>query len=95
VIVPLSVEHLGLKQKINMLLDTGASICVIYRSAAANLNIAALAKGLSTVAGGQKISSELGRVDLIRVGPIVVLDREGPLSDYDGLLGMNYLKWVE
>jgi len=82
-----------------LLLDTGASQTVVYRDVANQLNIVALQKGLSQVASGQQIYTEVGKVSYLKVGPkklnnthILIINYEGPAASYSGLLGMNFLK---
>ena len=82
-----------------LLLDTGASQTVVHRDIASQLNIIALQKGLSRVAGGQQIYTEMGKVDYIKIGPhkisdanIMVINHEGAAVTQNGLLGMNILR---
>jgi len=89
----------GMEVEAPLLLDTGASQTVIHRDLATQLNIVALKKGLSQVAGGQQIYTELGMVDYLKFGPhqlnnarVLVINHEGPPVSYKGLLGMNFLK---
>lgn len=97
--VPATIGNNGVEVEVRLLLDTGASQTVVYRKIADQLNIIALQKGLSQVAGGQQIYTEVGKVSYIKVGPkkmndasILIINREGPAVSYSGLLGMNFLK---
>jgi len=99
VFVPVTIGNNGIEIEVRLLLDTGASQTVVYRHIADQLNIVALEKGLSQVASGQKIYTEIGKVNYIKVGPkklnnanILVINYEGPAASYSGLLGMNFLK---
>lgn len=99
VFVPVTIGNNGVELEVLLLLDTGASQTVVYRDVAGQLNIVALQKGLSQVAGGQQIYTEIGKVSFIRVGPqkmdnasIMIISHEGPPVTHHGLLGMNFLK---
>jgi predicted aspartyl protease len=99
VFVPTTIGNRGVEVETLMLLDTGASQTVVHRDIATQLNIIALKKGLSQVAGGQKIYTEIGKVDYIKIGPhqiddanILVINHEGAAVTHNGLLGMNVLK---
>ena len=99
VIVPVTIGNNGVELEVLLLLDTGASQTVVYRDIASQLNIVALQKGLSQVAGGQQIYTEIGKVNYIKVGPkkmnnanILIISHEGAPVTHGGLLGMNFLK---
>ena len=99
VFVPVAIGNNGIEVGALMLLDTGASQTVIHRDIASQLNIIALKKGLSQVAGGQKIYTEMGKVDYIKIGPhklkganILIINHEGAAVTHNGLLGMNILR---
>lgn len=99
VFVPVAIGNNGIEVQTLMLLDTGASQTVIHRDIAGQLNIIALKKGLSQVAGGQKIYTEMGKVDYIKIGPhklkganILIINHEGAAVTHNGLLGMNILR---
>jgi predicted aspartyl protease len=99
VFVPVTIGNNGIEIQVRLLLDTGASQTVVYRDTANQLNIIALRKGLSQVASGQQIYTEVGKVSYIKVGPkkmknanILVINFEGTAAGYSGLLGMNFLK---
>lgn len=99
VFVPVTIGNNGVEIEVLLLLDTGASQTVVYRDIASRLNIVALQKGLSQVAGGQQIYTEVGKVSYIKVGPqrmsnanILIINHEGPPVTHNGLLGMNFLK---
>jgi predicted aspartyl protease len=102
IIVPVSFSNGGLEAATQLILDTGATHTVIYRSFASQLNILSLAKGQSKVASGQSVFSEVGKVDSMKVGPIqardfpvIIMSFEGPPTFYSGLLGMDFLSRVE
>jgi predicted aspartyl protease len=99
VFVPVTIGNNGIEIEVRLLLDTGASQTVVYRDIASQLHIVALQKGLSQVASGQQIYTEVGKVSYLKVGPkkmnnthILIINYEGPATSYSGLLGMNFLK---
>lgn len=99
IFVSVTLGNNGVEVAAVLLLDTGASQTVIHRGLADQLNIAALKKGLSQLAGGQQIYTELGRVNYLKFGPhqldnasVLIINHEGPPVAYQGLLGMNFLK---
>lgn len=99
VFVPVAIGNNGVEIEVILLLDTGASETVVYRDIASQLNIVALQKGLSQVAGGQQIYTEVGKVSYIKVGPqkmsnarVLIINHKGSPVIHNGLLGMNFLK---
>ena len=101
-LVPVTLVNGGVETETHLLLDTGASQIVLFRSFAQQLNIASLNKGRAQVAGGQIIQVETGRIGRFVVGPhemqnarVIILEHEGQSLKYSGLLGMNFLKSVQ
>ena len=99
VFVPVTIGNNNIEIEVSLLLDTGASGTVVYRDIADQLNIVAHQKGLSQMASGQKVYTEVGRVSYIKVGPkklmnanILIINYEGPPESFSGLLGMNFLR---
>jgi predicted aspartyl protease len=99
VFVPVTIANNGIELDVRLLLDTGASETVVYREVATQLHIVALKKGLTQVASGQRIYTEVGKVSYLKVGPkeienfpILIINFEGSAVSYSGLLGMNFLK---
>ena len=100
--VPVTLGNAGIEVEALLLLDTGASQTVVHRELADQLNIIARKKGLSQVAGGQQIYTELGKVSYLKIGPhqmdnadVIVINHEGPPVNFKGMLGMNFLKNVQ
>lgn len=99
IFVPVTLGNNGVEVEALLLLDTGASQTVVHREVAVQLNIVALKKGLSQVAGGRQIYTELGAIDYLKIGPhtlknatILIINHEGPPVNFKGMLGMNFLK---
>ena len=102
VLVPVTLVNGSIELQTLLLLDTGASHMVVHRNIADKLGIVAQKKGLSQIAGGQTIQTELGQLSYLKVGPIIMHDPQviiishtGPAVTYKGLLGMNFLKNVQ
>ncbi len=102
ILVPVAFRNNGLAAAAHLVMDTGATHTVLYRSVADQLNIITLSKGQSKVAGGHFIHSEVGKVESMQVGPItagdfavVILAFEGNSPVHGGLLGMDFLSRVE
>jgi predicted aspartyl protease len=102
IFVPVTLGNAGIELQALLLLDTGASQTVVHRELADQLNIIAQKKGLSQVAGGQQIYTEVGKVSYLKIGPhrmndanILIINHEGPPVNFQGLLGMNFLKNFE
>jgi predicted aspartyl protease len=102
ILVPVSFVNNGLTAAAHLVMDTGATHTVVYRSFADRLNIITLSKGQSKVAGGHFIHSEVGKVESMQIGPItakdfavVILAFEGNSPAHGGLLGMDFLSRVE
>jgi len=101
ILVPVTIGNNGVEIVVNLLLDTGASQIVVNRKVADQLGIITLRKGLSQVAGGSSISTQLGKVSYVEVGPhkmeeasVLIIPHEGAPVNHSGLLGMNFLKQV-
>ena len=101
-LVPVTFNNNGLEIEVNLLLDTGASQIVLNRKVADQLDIITLKKGSAQVAGGARISTQIGKVSYVKVGPfkmedasVLIIPHEGAPVNYSGLLGMNFLKQVE
>lgn len=102
ILVPVDFKNGGLEASGRLILDTGATHTVLHRGFASGLNVPSLAKGQTKLAGGQSMLSEVGRVDLMQVGPILARDFavimiafEGEPATYQGLLGMDFLSRVD
>ena len=99
VLVPVTIGYAGKRIEATMLLDTGASIVTLHRNIAEKLKIAFTQKAYLQLAGGQQIAADIARLGYVSVGPnkkkdvlASVIDHNIPSADYDGLLGMNFLR---
>lgn len=102
VLVPAVIGHAGREVKATLVLDTGASITTLNRAAVQKLNLPVVEQGTLLLPGGRTIAAEVVRLAYIRVGPhrlenfaAAVIEHAGPQVEYDGLLGMNFLKEVD
>lgn len=99
IMVPVEVSDGHRTAHLIMLLDTGASTTVIHRSAIIDLKLNAGKSINASVAGGQSIKSEKVKFSYIEVGPfrhkersVMIIDPNGPVRPFDGMLGMDFLK---
>ena len=102
VFVPVTLNNNGAELETLLLLDTGASQTVIHRSIADQLNVVTISKGLSQVAGGGTIQTDVAKLTHMKVGPIKMVDPHVLIISYEGvptknkgLLGMNFLRNVQ
>lgn len=83
------------------LVDTGASITTISSEVATRLgiNLAGAFQSAVQVVGGSMVRARVVRLDRVAVGsrskrnmPVAVINHKGPLVNFDGLLGMDFLR---
>ncbi len=102
VLVPVTLGH-GLREtEALFLLDTGASHLVLFNELARKLNLESNQKGLSLVAGGTFIETDLIVLDHFKLGPLdlknvtaTVIRHETQSTEavrFSGLLGMDILR---
>ena len=96
---PVTIRYAGKTMDANLLLDTGASIVTLHRNIADKLKIRNTQKTTMQLAGGQLIAADIARLDAVSVGPnrkkdvfVSIIDQIDRNADYDGLLGMNFLR---
>jgi predicted aspartyl protease len=102
VLVPVTLGYGGKEVQVSLLLDTGATITTLNRDSVKRLQPASTQKGKMIVPGGKTIDADIVQFSYIKVGPhrranlqAAVIDHSGPTVDYQGLLGMNFLKEVD
>ena len=102
VLVPVVLGYDGKEVQVSLLLDTGASITTLNRDSIKKLQAVPVHKGKMIVPGGKTIDADVVQLSYIKVGPhkkpnmhAAVIDHSGPAVEYQGLLGMNFLKEVD
>ena len=105
VLVPVTIGHKNRSSDALFLLDTGATHLVIFKDFATQFDLKAVKKGVSKVAGGGLVPSELAILDYIQVGPLrvenvgttIIANRKsgGSAFAFSGLLGIEVLRHIE
>ena len=102
VLVPVTLAYDSRETEVMLLLDTGASIVTLHQQVAEQLNIDKTRSVMLTLAGGQKIESSVAKLSYVKVGPIAkknifagFIEYKGSQNEFQGLLGMNFLKGIE
>jgi hypothetical protein len=91
-----------LETEVLLVLDTGASVTTLFRPAVERIFMRGLNRTTGRTASGDVVSVELATVDFIEVGPhrkerlkAGIVDINESSVDYDGLLGMNFLRGLD
>ena len=102
VLVPVILAYGSRKTEVMLLLDTGASIVTLHQQVAKQLNIDKTRSVMLTLVGGQKIESSVAKLSYVQVGPVAkkniyagFIEYKGSQNEFQGLLGMNFLKGIE
>jgi clan AA aspartic protease (TIGR02281 family) len=102
VLVPVTLGYGSQETEVMLLLDTGASIITLHQQVAQQLDVNKTKRVMLELAGGQKIESAITRLSWVQVGPVRrhdlyagFIDYKGSVTEFQGLLGMNFLKGVE
>ncbi|NRA18967.1 MAG: retropepsin-like domain-containing protein [Oceanospirillaceae bacterium] len=97
VIVPVDIYHGGSLQRLNLLLDTGASLTMVHAKSLSGFKKNQAKLAYAQVAGGGVVKTWLLKVQDLTFGPyhyrakqIMVMEFDGN-SSFDGLLGMDVL----
>lgn len=103
ILVPVQVTYRGSRVDLLLLLDTGATGTVLHRRGLGALGLAP-DEGIASYgvgAGGNKIATRKIVFTSIAIGPFkaeqasaFVIDYREPRADYDGLLGMDFLRYL-
>ena len=102
VLVPVILGYRGRQTEALLLLDTGASITVLYQDIADQLNIKQVQKAKLLTVGGKSIPAYIAKLNFARLGPhekeniyAGIIEYQRPKLAYQGLLGMNFLRNIE
>jgi predicted aspartyl protease len=102
IMVPVTLGYGSKKTEALLLLDTGASIITLFQGIFEQLDIGKTQKAMLTLAGGQKIESDVTRLSYVKVGPVTkknihagFIEYDGSEYEFQGLLGMNFLRGLE
>ena len=103
VLVPVILGYQGREIQTTLLLDTGAGSIVLHDYAVAGLAINDFKPAKARVAGGMEIDILTSKLDYIQAGPhrkenlrFDVVEYQGQArNDYNGLLGMNFLRGLK
>jgi len=97
IIVPVYFEYKGRQKKLQLLLDTGASMTVIHAQSLGNFDPKGLKSSLAQVAGGALVKTWGLFLNSFSFGhyrystkQVMVMEHEGE-SNIDGLLGMDVI----
>jgi clan AA aspartic protease (TIGR02281 family) len=102
VLVPVTLGYRGDEVETLLVLDTGSSSVVLLQEIADRLHVKQVRTSRVQVAGGGVITTDVVKLDYIKVGPIKktnmtahIIEHEGPSIPHRGLLGMNFLRGLE
>lgn len=94
-----TITYKGRSHTLRFILDTGASITVVYGPAAKRIGLETSKAGKALLAGGKKAKVRVANVDAIAIGPrqvkgpkVMVFGYDKKKPGYDGLLGMDFLR---
>jgi predicted aspartyl protease len=101
VFVPVTLSYGSRSTQARLILDTGASVTIISPEIASQLDLRLDQAVLAAVqvVGGGMVEARGVRLQRVAVGPheksgmnVAVITTKGPLLQYDGLLGMDFLR---
>ncbi|MCK5542308.1 MAG: aspartyl protease family protein [Desulfobacterales bacterium] len=102
ILASVTIGYSGREVTVDLILDTGASITVLYNSVAEQLEINTGKQSAARVAGGGIVKTKIVEIEYLKVGPktyktptIMVLNNKGPPRDFHGLLGQDFLSHFE
>ena len=105
VLIPVRVSHGSQSNEALFLLDTGATHLVIFKEFANLFDLKTVKKGVSKVAGGGLVPSEMVILDSVEVGPLrvekigatVIENRKSGKRafEFSGLLGIDVLQHIQ
>lgn len=101
VLVPVDLTQDGTKISTLLKLDTGATNTIIHKNLAKRFQFKRKFAGEAIVADGSVVKTEAATLDSMAVGPfkvknliITILDHKNDALESKGLLGMDFLKFV-
>lgn len=99
VIVPVQARQGRRSQKLQLLLDTGASTSLLYATAAERLRLKGKQRVRGYQASGALLEARLAQLDQLQVGPhqlrqlpVAIVAQPDERLPFDGLLGMDVLR---
>ena len=102
VLVPVTLGYRGRQIEALLLLDTGASIVVLHKDVADQLNIKQLQETKLLGADGKAIPANVAKLNYVRAGPYEkeniyagIIEQQGSQFAHQGLLGMNFLQGID
>lgn len=102
VLVPVTLGYGGREVQVSLLLDTGASITTLNRDAVKKFKLSKPQRAKLIVPGGKTIDADVVQLSYIKVGPhkisnlhAGIIDHTGMPVEFQGLLGMNFLREVD
>jgi predicted aspartyl protease len=102
ILVPVILGYHGREIDALLLLDTGASIIVLHKDLADQLNIRQAQVTTLLGVDGKAIPAYVAKLNFARLGPYQreniyagIIQHEGPSLAHQGLLGMNFLQGLE
>jgi predicted aspartyl protease len=102
VLVPVILGYDSKETEALLVLDTGASITLLYQEIAEQLDIRKTRKSIFRLAGGQEIIANVAKLAYVKVGPFTkkniyagFVEYKGSGNEFQGLLGMNFLRGIE
>jgi predicted aspartyl protease len=103
VFVPVTLTYGDNEVQTTLLFDTGASSIVLHQSVAEELGIEEFQSSRGQGVGGVPITTRMTRLTSVQVGPHIKRDLRADIvefrgtadTDYNGLLGMNFLRGLK
>jgi len=102
ILVPVLLGYQGREIDALLLLDTGASIIILHKDLADQLNIRQAQVTMLLGVDGKAIPAYVAKLNFARLGPYQkeniyagIIQHEGPGLAHQGLLGMNFLQGLE
>ena len=102
IFVPVKIAYNGKEIQTILLLDTGASVTMLYTEIANQLGLDRSERVRGRLANGAIVNAGMAMVDYIMVGSlrkekvnIAIIEHEGPATLHHGLLGMNFLTGLD